>query len=134
MNSSAPYPGALPPPQGVTPNVVDPPNGYAKIWLMTMLLCLIIPTILSLLRLYVKVCLMKKITKTDYLFLVTWSFFAAMSGLGIACYNFGVGLNGWDVPPGTFAMFVQLINIVEIVYMQQPLQQDLTCYHAHHIK
>lgn len=55
----------MPPPPGVTPNFDNPDRSLQATWLAGLLVCLIVPTILVALRLYVKVYVIKNTTVTD---------------------------------------------------------------------
>ena len=56
---------ALPPPPGITPNLVNPKDDLRKAWLPAILVCLIIPSILVPLRVYVKGHIIKGFGLTD---------------------------------------------------------------------
>lgn len=57
--------GAIPPPEGVQPNLVNPQSQLQIIWLVATVVILVVPSILVLLRLYVKIQIVKKLTLAD---------------------------------------------------------------------
>lgn len=61
----SPTTAALPPPPGVLPNLMNSKENLREAWLPATLVCLIIPSILVPLRVYVKGHIMKGFGFTD---------------------------------------------------------------------
>ena len=57
--------GVLPAPSGVIANPVDPVNPYSTVWITGNLVCLVVPSVLVLLRLYIRQFLMGSLTLVD---------------------------------------------------------------------
>jgi hypothetical protein len=65
MNSTADVIGAWPPPPGVVPNFINPESvGYRLI--VAAIMCPAIALVFLLLRLYTKLCILKKLLLDDY--------------------------------------------------------------------
>lgn len=55
---------ALVPPGGVKPNFVNPPN-LNTVFYVTILSCLVLPTVVLAVRLYTKACIIRKVVLED---------------------------------------------------------------------
>ncbi|MCJ1282459.1 hypothetical protein MMC26_001782 [Xylographa opegraphella] len=120
MSAAAPTPspvGVLPAPPGVTADPVNPVNPYSTVWVAGNLVCLIVPSVLIVLRLYVRLVLIKAFTLVDYICLLAWFFFIVLVAIAFQLLRFGIGLHLWDELPEQFAHFAEWINIQQIVYM-----------------
>ena len=56
---------ALPPPNGITPNLQNPHNSLRVIWIIALAISLLFPSILVPLRLYIKAFLMRSLQLVD---------------------------------------------------------------------
>lgn len=63
------YPGAVPPPPGVTPNLDDPPDAGRISNIVVVALCLGIATLLFFIRVYVKLMISCAVLIEDGMFL-----------------------------------------------------------------
>ncbi|OAL72538.1 hypothetical protein A7D00_3540 [Trichophyton violaceum] len=110
--------GAIPPPPGVTPNIIDPPSQLSgNIALHTV--CLTLATAAVAMRVYTRtVVTCTKMGADDYFCLASFVLTVAFSGLMIKSYTLGIGRHLWDTPPlwvphalkwFTFAQYVYLI-------------------------
>jgi hypothetical protein len=64
MESST-YPGTVPPPPGVTPDLENPQDAKYSLLLGWLCACSILATIFFLIRAYAKVCILRKILTED---------------------------------------------------------------------
>lgn len=108
MSSVPSYPGALPPPPGVIPNIDDGASALQSTWTAALSVELAVPTICMLLRLYIRLALAKKWTKSDTVFMVAWALFVCEIGLGLSLTQYGVGLDAWNVTPLKFSRFAEV--------------------------
>ena len=65
MTSLPPFPGAIPPPDGVTPNLTDPQGHFVVLWPVYLSLILLPPTLLLPLRLYIRLFMIRKVNFVD---------------------------------------------------------------------
>ncbi|KAK2849620.1 hypothetical protein FQN49_005575 [Arthroderma sp. PD_2] len=110
--------GAIPPPPGVTPNIIDPPSQMnGNIALHTV--CLTLATSAVAMRIYTRTFVTRtKMGVDDYFCLASFVLTVAFSALMIKSYTLGIGRHLWDTPPlwvtdalkyFTFAQYVYLI-------------------------
>ncbi|KAK4186947.1 hypothetical protein QBC35DRAFT_386072 [Podospora australis] len=99
--------GAAPPPEGVTPNFVNPDStGYQLIIVAVVFpvlaLCFLIP------RLYTASCIIKKWHADDYLIVVGFLFAVSNSTICITQAHMGMGKHMWDIPFPDFQKVMKL--------------------------
>ncbi|KAF2234992.1 hypothetical protein EV356DRAFT_532274 [Viridothelium virens] len=89
--------GALPPPPGVTPNFVNPPNHDANtIALHTV--CLTLITFFVGMRVGVRAFVLRQVGWDDGFILGAWALSVAFSGCMLKAMTLGVGRHLWDIP------------------------------------
>ncbi|KAI0133382.1 hypothetical protein F4776DRAFT_133516 [Hypoxylon sp. NC0597] len=90
--------GVVPPPEGVTPNFVDPPNQLpGNIAVHTIFLTL--STLCVIMRIYTRLHVSRvKLGVDDYLCLVAYAATVTYSGLLLECFHWGIGRHIWDEP------------------------------------
>lgn len=75
---------------------------------------LAVPTICMLLRVYIRLFLAKKWTKSDTVYMVAWMLFVCEIGLGLSLTQYGVGQDAWNVTPQKFAKYAEVAALAAI--------------------
>ncbi|KAI1079137.1 hypothetical protein F5B20DRAFT_545089 [Whalleya microplaca] len=90
--------GVVPPPEGITPNFVDPVDQMEKnITIHSIFLTL--STLSVIMRIYTRLYVSRvKLGTDDYLCLFALCATAAYSGLLLECFRWGIGRHIWDEP------------------------------------
>ena len=109
-----PYP-VVPPPPGMTANLVNPIS-QVKWGIFTISLCISIATILTMLRMYAKIWILRCPGWEDWTALAGYFGLITQSGLVIAMGNHGAGRHERDVIGYDFTTWLQLMFIDEILY------------------
>ncbi|KAF2272788.1 uncharacterized protein EI97DRAFT_196094 [Westerdykella ornata] len=109
--------GALPPPEGVVPDVNLSHNEHRTTYMAALALMLIFPSTLVPLRLYTKAVIMKSLRTTDVTCLIGFVNFIALVTLGYTFPNVGMGKHAWDIPLASYSRLAELLNIQQAVYM-----------------
>ncbi|KAF3482730.1 putative Integral membrane protein Pth11-like [Arthroderma uncinatum] len=109
--------GAIPPPPGVTPNIVDPPSQWnGNIALHTV--CLTLATTAVAMRIYTRTIITRtKMGVDDYLCLVSFVLTVAFSALMIKSYTLGIGRHLWDTPPLWLSDALKYFTFAQYVYL-----------------
>ena len=106
---------SVPPPYGVIPNFIDPPS---KVYLdiITQSVCLPIATILTLIRVYTKIYLIRSPGWEDWTAVIGWMGLMIWGALCIASDRYGSGRHLWDVKGVDFTMDLKITYVREILY------------------
>ncbi|KAI9708953.1 MAG: hypothetical protein M1820_003647 [Bogoriella megaspora] len=90
MPAPPPFPGAIPPPLGVVPNVTNPVNGQTSAVVGATVVMIVVVSALLLLL--------------------------GMCGIALNLLKYGMGIHGWDVTPNDFSEFIRHNNYHQIMY------------------
>ncbi|KAI0013030.1 hypothetical protein F4779DRAFT_565232 [Xylariaceae sp. FL0662B] len=109
--------GVVPPPPGVTPNFVDPPDQLEKnITIHTIFLTL--STVSVVMRIYTRLCVSRvKLGVDDYLCLFSFGATASFSGLLFASFSWGIGRHIWDEPVAWLVSGLKFETIAAQIYL-----------------
>ncbi|KAI0180757.1 hypothetical protein GGR52DRAFT_4258 [Hypoxylon sp. FL1284] len=116
MTSQLPQ-GVVPPPEGVTPNLVNPPNQLGKnIAIHTVFLAL--STFAVAMRVYTRLYVSRvKLGVDDYLCILAYCAIAAWSGVMFMAFRWGVGRNLWDQPSEWIVPALKFEAIAGMMYL-----------------
>ncbi|KAI0509033.1 hypothetical protein F5B22DRAFT_618232 [Xylaria bambusicola] len=107
--------GALPPPDGVIPNFVNPPSIH-YIHVAVAIAGLATSAIAVTARTYTRAKVIKRFGLDDCSLLISLAIFAAYVALTITTGEYGQGAHQWDVTVTRFFMLLKYINYIEILY------------------
>ncbi|KAM5447045.1 hypothetical protein MaudCBS49596_006226 [Microsporum audouinii] len=109
--------GAIPPPPGVTPNIIDPPSQWAgNIALHTV--CLTLATAAVAMRVYTRTLITRtRMGVDDYFCLISYVLTVAFSALMIKSYTLGIGRHLWDTPPLWVPYALKYFTFAQYVYL-----------------
>ncbi|KAK3329220.1 hypothetical protein B0H66DRAFT_540454 [Apodospora peruviana] len=97
----ADYPGMLPPPPGVTPNMIDPESIGWKL-LVAGVVCPVGALLFWLLRVYTARCILRKWHTDDWLITASLVLAIGLSAVDMSQTEYGMGIHMWDVTPPDF--------------------------------
>ena len=108
------YP-VVPPPPGVTANLIDPVS-QVKWDILTQSVCIPIATVLIILRLYSKIWIIRCPSWEDWTALAGYFGFLALCGLIIAMDYHGGGRHERDILGNDFTLYLKLMLADEVLY------------------
>ncbi|KAK3367966.1 hypothetical protein B0H63DRAFT_490071 [Podospora didyma] len=101
------YPGMLPPPPGVTPNLVNPESSGWKL-IVAGVVCPVFATLFLGLRFYTSKYILRKFHADDWLVAVSLILAIGLSVVDIAQTQYGMGIHMWDVSPADFRRIISV--------------------------
>lgn len=123
MSQSTSYPGAIPPPLGVTADINTPWTHLQYTYIAAFVVAAVIPTIFASLRLYVKAVIVKKWAWADAIFFLSWATFICDLSFCAWNVNHGVYQHAWNI---THEQFVKIQGVSNS--MRRLCRRD-TLYH-----
>ncbi|KAF2011828.1 hypothetical protein BU24DRAFT_425657 [Aaosphaeria arxii CBS 175.79] len=106
------FPGTLPPPPGVTPNIHF---SQSKWNILTQVLCITITTIFILLRFVTKYVASLPLCADDWVSLGAWALSTIYSSLCLALGPLGIGIHAWNISPTKFQRFNKVGYVIEVL-------------------
>ncbi|KAI1740020.1 hypothetical protein F4680DRAFT_448630 [Xylaria scruposa] len=107
--------GALPPPDGVVPNFVNPPSVH-YIHIAVAIAAVTTSTIAITARTYTRTKVMKRFGLDDCVLLLSLAIFAVYVAFTITTGRYGQGEHQWNVTLARISMLLKYINYIEILY------------------
>ncbi|KAF2870609.1 hypothetical protein BDV95DRAFT_574227 [Massariosphaeria phaeospora] len=107
------FPGVLPPPPGVTPNIHFQQSGWN---LLTQITCIAVTTIFIILRLWAKRLASLKFHADDWVSVGAWASCTLYCSLCLATGPLGLGIHMWNVTPQKFSKFFEIGYVIEVFY------------------
>ncbi|KAK3358448.1 hypothetical protein B0T24DRAFT_130275 [Lasiosphaeria ovina] len=95
------YPGMLPPPPGVTPNITDPESIGWKL-VVAGVVCPVIALVFWTLRVYTARRILRKFHLDDWLITASLILAIGLSIVDISQTKYGMGVHMWEVTPSDF--------------------------------
>ncbi|KAF2842006.1 hypothetical protein M501DRAFT_1054751 [Patellaria atrata CBS 101060] len=106
---------ALQPPNHAVPNFSDPEN-KRTLSLVVVILCLVIPSIATTIRAYVKVRLLREINIEDYFLLISWGFYLAFYVPTCMAIQYAPIVHQWDIQLKNLSRFMLYVHVGSIIY------------------
>ncbi|KAF1950141.1 hypothetical protein CC80DRAFT_554601 [Byssothecium circinans] len=107
---------AMDPPPGVESHfVTSNPDAMRWYWLAAVM-CIVVPGLLLLLRLYTRLRIIRKTDLTDYASSIAFFLFLALVVIGKKFFDYGAGVHQWNLKRKDFNMVIYYMNINQVLY------------------
>jgi hypothetical protein len=110
------YPGAAPPPPGVTPNLENPADHGSTLNLTIVSICLSLATILFVLRMYVKIRISRHFFWEDAMCILAWVTFVLYCTSVYLMDAYGEGHHTWDIPKHEYSQLRMWLYASTVLY------------------
>ncbi|KAK6849075.1 hypothetical protein PG995_012908 [Apiospora arundinis] len=108
--------GAVPPPQGVTPNFENPEDVLHTINLASQILSMVIMTPFIIMRVYVKIRVAPPFLLDDWACCIAWVLAEGYSVTALMMNHFGGGFHAWDLTAQDYEGFLKALYADTLVY------------------
>ncbi|KAH7313761.1 hypothetical protein B0I35DRAFT_435798 [Stachybotrys elegans] len=116
MASNPDYPGAIAPPEGVTPSVGGPRDSIQAATYGIVIASVVLVTLFFAVRMYVKLRVRHRVILEDWFCTIAWVSNMALAACIFIMLEYGLGLHAWDITVHDFAQFRLWLYIITIVY------------------
>ncbi|KAF2645858.1 hypothetical protein P280DRAFT_476322 [Massarina eburnea CBS 473.64] len=107
---------ALDPPPGVESHFVTYDPNAMKWYYFAAVMCIVVPGLLLILRLYTKLRIIRKTDLTDYASSIAFFMFIALVVLGKKFFDHGAGVHQWNLRRKDYDLVLYYMNINQILY------------------
>ncbi|KAL9567484.1 hypothetical protein ACKAV7_008434 [Fusarium commune] len=119
MKDQPSYPGAIPPPPGVTPDLNNPQDAGRTLSLAMLIVCDILVTIFFAARAYVKAWATHNILVEDVTCTIAWNqkvLILLYSATFFLMIHYGEGYHAWEVTPEDYSQVLKWLYANSIIY------------------
>ncbi|KAH7400408.1 hypothetical protein BKA64DRAFT_481412 [Cadophora sp. MPI-SDFR-AT-0126] len=116
MASNVSYPGAIPPPPGVIPDLKHPHASRQQLAVGIAITCIGLATPFFFTRVYVRLRIARAILPEDVSSALAWVFLTAICICMIIMVHYGMGLHAWDVSAESLSHHLQWLYIASTIY------------------
>ncbi|PLN78833.1 hypothetical protein BDW42DRAFT_201964 [Aspergillus taichungensis] len=107
----------IPPPPGITSNFEHPHDALHTVNKVTQILCLVVTTVVVIIRALVRIHLHRSVTLEDYATFAGWAMFTGFCACMLVLNKHGGGYHGWDVPKSNLISFQKASYATTIIYV-----------------
>ena len=107
-NGSETYPGAFPPPPGVTPDLENPRDAGRLANIVCLIICDVLVTVLFATRMWVKLRITKNILAEDVTCAIAWACILLYSATVFIMVRYGEGYHSWEISPRDYSQMLKV--------------------------
>ncbi|KAK7224206.1 hypothetical protein V2G26_012209 [Clonostachys chloroleuca] len=116
MASNVSYPGGIPPPPGLIPDLERPYGSRQQFALGIAITCIGLASLFFFTRLYVRLRITRAMLAEDVSSAIAWVLLTMICICMIIMVHYGMGLHAWDVSPKSLSHHLQWLYIASTMY------------------